>query len=123
MLRSLMGYWKPFKSRPLPSGRLSPGFALTMFLLLSALTGILMLNLPYPNSLYVFVTMLSSCIIEYFYQAKRKNQSFPIAQLVGRMDFTLFPIADYLCYGRPDFPLLLYLLFFYPWTLCTPCGQ
>ncbi|MDY9926516.1 prenyltransferase [Methanosarcina sp.] len=114
---SLTGYWRPFKSRPLPSGRLSPDFALAVFLLLSALTGILMLTLPYPNSLYVFFTMLSSCVIEYFYQVKRKNQSFPIAQLIGRMDFALFPVAGYLCYGRPDTSLFLYLLFFYPWTL------
>ena len=114
---SLTAYWRPFKSRPLPSGRLSPDFALALFLLLSALTGILMLTLPYPNSLYVFITMLASCVIEYFYQVKRKNQSFPIAQLVGRMDFTLFPVAGYLCYGLPDASLFLYLLFFYPWTL------
>ncbi len=114
---SLTSYWRPFKSRPLPSERISPDFALKVFLLLSALTGILMFTLPYPNSLYVFLTMLSSCILEYFYQVKRKNQSFPIAQLVGRVDFTLFPAAGYLCYGKPDIYLLLYLLFFYPWTL------
>ena len=97
---SLTTYWRPFKSRPLPSGRISPNFALTVFLLLSGLTGLLMLTLPYPNSFYVFITMLSSCIIEYFYQVKRKNQTFPVAQIVGRMDFTLFPIAGYLCYGQ-----------------------
>lgn len=114
---SLTGYWRPFKSRPLPSGRISPDFALAVFLLLSALTGALMLTLPYPNSLYVFLTMLSSCILEYFYQVKRKDQNFPIAQLAGRLDFTLFPAAGYLCYGQPDTPLFLYLLFFYPWTL------
>lgn len=114
---SLTAYWRPFKSRPLPSGRISPNFALAVFLLLSALAGMLMSTLPYPNSFYVFVTMLSSCVLEYFYQVKRKHQSFPIAQLAGRMDFTLFPIAGYLCYGRPDLSVLLYLLFFYPWTL------
>jgi len=76
-----------------------------------------MLSLPYPNFIYVFLTMLASCIIEYFYQVKRKNQTFPVAQVVGRMDFTLFPVAGYLCYGRPDNLILLYLLFFYPWTL------
>ena len=64
-----------------------------LFLLFSALTGLVMFTLPYPNSFYVFITMLSSCIIEYFYQVKRKNQNFPVAQLVGRMDFTLFPVA------------------------------
>lgn len=114
---TLSAYWRPFKSRPLPSGRISPNFALVIFLLLSGLTGLLILTLPYPNSFYVFIVMLSSCIIEYFYQVKRKNQTFPVAQLVGRMDFTLFPVAGYLCYGHPDNLILLYLLFFYPWTL------
>lgn len=114
---SLTAYWRPFKSRPLPSGRISPNFALIVFLLFSGLTGLLMFTLPYPNSFYVFIAMLSSCILEYFYQIKRKNQSFPIAQLAGRMDFTLYPVAGYLCYGQPDMLVLLYLLFFYPWTL------
>lgn len=114
---SLTAYWRPFKSRPLPSGRISLNSALIVFLLFSGLTGLLMFTLPYPNSFYVFITMLSSCILEYFYQIKRKNQNFPIAQLAGRMDFTLFPIAGYLCYGQPDMLVLLYLLFFYPWTL------
>lgn len=114
---SLTAYWRPFKSRPLPSGRISPNFALIVFLLFSGLTGLLMFTLPYPNSFYVFIAMLSSCILEYFYQIKRKNQNFPIAQLAGRMDFTLFPVAGYLCYGQPDMLVLLYLLFFYPWTL------
>lgn len=114
---SLTAYWRPFKSRPLPSGRISPNFALGTFLLFSGITGLLMLTLPYPNFFYVFFTMLSSCIIEYFYQIKRKNQTFPVAQLVGRMDFTLFPVAGYLCYGQPDLIVLHYIVFFYPWTL------
>ncbi len=114
---SLTSYWRPFKSRPLPSGRISPNFALTVFFLLSGLTGLVMFTLPSPNSFYVFGAMLSSCILEYFYQVKRKNQSFPVAQLAGRLDFTFFPVAGYLCYGRPDTSVLLYLLFFYPWTL------
>lgn len=114
---SLTAYWRPFKSRPLSSGKLSPNFALIIFLLFSALTGLVMFTLPYPNSFYVFITMLSSCVLEYFYQVKRKNQNFPVAQVVGRMDFTLFPVAGYFCHGKPDMCVLLYLLFFYPWTL------
>ncbi|MDD4497476.1 MAG: UbiA family prenyltransferase, partial [Methanosarcinaceae archaeon] len=34
-----------------------------------------------------------------------------------RTDFTLFPVAGYLCYGQPDMTALLYALFFYPWTM------
>lgn len=74
---ALSAYWRPFKSRPLLSGRISSNFALGIFLLLSGLTGLLMLTLPYPNFFYVFITMLSSCIIEYFYQVKRKKPDFP----------------------------------------------
>jgi 4-hydroxybenzoate polyprenyltransferase len=87
--------------------------------MLSGITGLLMLTLPYPNSFYVFITMLSSCVIEYFYQVKRKNQTYPVAQLVERMDFTFFPVAGYLCYGQPDNLIFLYILFFYPWTLVS----
>lgn len=73
---SLTAYWRPFKSRPLPSGRISPNFALVVFLLLSALTGLVMFTLPYPNSFYVFVTMLSSCVLEYFYRSKERTRVF-----------------------------------------------
>src|SRR5674476_1006792 len=34
---TLSAYWRPFKSRPLPSGRITPNFALVIFLLLSGL--------------------------------------------------------------------------------------
>ncbi|WP_269850099.1 UbiA family prenyltransferase [Methanosarcina horonobensis] len=89
---SLTGYWRPFKDRPLPSGRISPDFALAVFLLLSALTGIFMFTLPYPNSLYVFLTMLSSCILEYFYQVKRKK-----TQKASLFALFLFHVSLVLC--------------------------
>lgn len=99
---SLTGYWRPFKDRPLPSGRISPDFALAVFLLLSALTGIFMFTLPYPNSLYVFLTMLSSCILEYFYQVKRKN---PESEFVCTFPFSCFTCALFLLDYSRFFPL------------------
>ena len=61
--------------------------------------------------------MLYSYGIEAFYQVKKRDQKYPIAQLLGRTDFTLFPAAGYLCYGQPDMTMLLYIVFFYPWTM------
>jgi len=61
--------------------------------------------------------MLYSYGIEAFYQVKKRDQKYPIAQLLGRTDFTLFPAAGYLCYGQPDMTVLLYIAFFYPWTM------
>jgi|GEM_PF-3220467 len=56
-------------------------------------------------------------MVEYFYQTKKRDQKTPIAQLVGRTDFALFPVAGYLVHGSPDATALLFFLFFYPWTL------
>jgi 4-hydroxybenzoate polyprenyltransferase len=39
-----------------------------------------------------------------------------LAQLIGRTDFALFPVAGYLLNGHPDSVALLYLLFFYPFA-------
>jgi 4-hydroxybenzoate polyprenyltransferase len=36
---------------------------------------------------------------------------------VGRLDFTLFPVAGYLCLGRPDINALLLAQFFYPMAM------
>jgi 4-hydroxybenzoate polyprenyltransferase len=114
---TLTRYWRPFKERPIPSGKISSKNAFLLFILLVAVISALTLTLPYPNSLYVFVIMLYSYSIEAFYQVKKRNQSYPIAQLLGRTDFTLFPAAGYLCYGQPDMTILLYMVFFYPWTM------
>lgn len=110
-------YWRPFKERPIPSGMISSKNAFWLFILLVAVTSALIFTLPYPNSIYVFVIMLYSYGIEAFYQIKKRDQKYPIAQLLGRTDFTLFPAAGYLCYGQPDMTILLYMVFFYPWTM------
>lgn len=114
---TLTRYWRPFKERPIPSGKVSSKIAFSLFILLVAFVSALILTLPYPNSLYVFAIMIYSYGIEAFYQVKKRNQGYPIAQLLGRTDFTLFPVAGYLCYGQPDMTILLYMVFFYPWTM------
>ena len=114
---SLTRYWRPFHERPIVEGKIAPATALGIFFLLAAAAAVLILTLPYPNSLYVLVIMVYSYASEYFYQVKKRNQSIPIAQLVGRTDFALFPVAGYLAFGSPDVTALLYFLFFYPWTL------
>ena len=58
-----------------------------------------------------------SYTVEVFYQVKKRSQAFPVAQLVGRTDFALFPVAGYLAAGMPDTTALLYFLFFYPYAL------
>jgi 4-hydroxybenzoate polyprenyltransferase len=58
--------------------------------------------------------MMYSYCVEYFYQTKKRNQKLPIAQLLGRTDFSLFPVAGYLSNGNPDTIALVYFLFFYP---------
>ena len=68
-------------------------------------------------------------MVEYCYQTKKRHQTFPIAQVVGRTDLALFPVAGYLVRGSPDATALLCFLFFYPWALAhlaandTPTSQ
>jgi len=112
----LTRYWRPFGSRPIPSGKITRRQALALFLVLAAAASALIFTLPYPNSAYVFAIMVYSYALEYYYQVKKRNQSFPIAQLLGRTDFALFPVAGYLVNGRPDATALAYLLFFYPFA-------
>ena len=113
----LTRYWRPFGKRPIPSGQIAPLQALALVLILVALTTALIFTLPYPHSLYLFALMLISYALEIFYQLRKRDQHFPVSQLVGRLDFTLFPIAGYLCVGHPDRTALVYFIFFYPWVI------
>jgi 4-hydroxybenzoate polyprenyltransferase len=61
--------------------------------------------------------MIVCYCLECFYQVKKRNQNFPYAQLIGRIDFTLFPLAGYLCLGSPGINVLLFAFFFYPLAL------
>lgn len=112
----LTKYWRPFGSRPLVSGSISSLRALTIFCILVAAASMLIYTLPYPNSVYVFGIMVYSYLIEAFYQVRKRDQEIPLAQLLGRTDFSLFPVAGYLCNGQPDTNALLYFLFFYPFA-------
>jgi 4-hydroxybenzoate polyprenyltransferase len=113
----LTKYWRLFGRRPIPAGSVTPQAAFRLFALLLATTLFLIATLPYPNCLFVFVIMVFSYAAEAFYQVKKRNQSFPVAQLVGRIDFALFPVAGYLCAGYPDTAALAYFLFFYPFAM------
>lgn len=113
----LTKYWRIFGTRPIPSGLISPKSALLLFLLLAFSALILIATLPYPHSLYVALIMVYCYTVEAFYQVKKRHQSFPVAQLIGRTDFALFPVAGYLSAGFPDQTALLYFLFFYPFAI------
>jgi len=112
----LTKYWRLFKKRPIPAGLISSRSALALFLLLVASTSVLILTLPYPHSVYVLAIMVYCYCAEYFYQLKKRDQAFPVAQLLGRTDFSLFPVAGYLSNGSPDMTALLYFVFFYPFA-------
>ncbi|MGD6809138.1 MAG: UbiA family prenyltransferase [Candidatus Bathyarchaeia archaeon] len=113
----LTKYWRPFGNRPISQALISRKKAVLVFVVLVALTATVIVTLPYPHSLYVFVIMLSCYCLEAFYQLKKRHESFPIAQIIGRMDFALFLVAGYLVVGQPDLNALLLFLFFYPLAL------
>lgn len=113
---SLTRYWRPYGTRPIPLGSVSRRQASTLFLALVVAASALIFTLPFPNSVYVFTIMAYSYLMEVFYQVKKRDQAAPLAQLLGRTDFSLFPVAGYLCNGRPDAVALLYFLFFYPFA-------
>jgi 4-hydroxybenzoate polyprenyltransferase len=113
----LTKYWRVFGTRPIPAGLVSPKGAGVLFLVLAATAACLILTLPAPHSVYVFLLMLYCFAIEIFYQEEKREQKFPYAQLIGRTDFALFPVAGYLCLGIPDLNVLLYFAFFYPFAL------
>lgn len=113
----LTRYWRLFGTRPLAEGRIPANHALALFLLLALAALALTATLPYPHSLFVAAIMAYSYAVEVFYQVKKRDQSVPIAQVVGRTDFALFPVAGYLAAGMPDLTAFLYFLFFYPYAL------
>ena len=113
---SLTRYWRPFGTRPIPDGSVPRGGAAALFLGLVAAASALIFTMPYPNSTYVFAIMVYSYVVEVFYQLRKRSQGWPLAQLLGRTDFSLFPVAGYLCNGRPDAVALIYFLFFYPFA-------
>jgi 4-hydroxybenzoate polyprenyltransferase len=107
-------YWRVFGKRPISQGLIPLQNASFLFVLLVAVTTLLISTLQFPQSLYVFGIMVACYCLEVFYQVKKRNQNFPFAQLIGRIDFTLFPVAGYLCLGGPGIDVLLFAFFFYP---------
>lgn len=114
---TLTNYWRPFKERPIPSGKVSLKEAVAIFVILVSITVILIAFLPFPNLIYIYIIMVYAYSMEIFYQIVKRRQRFPIAQFLGRTDLLLFPIAGYLCFGQFDFTVILYLIFLYPWAL------
>jgi 4-hydroxybenzoate polyprenyltransferase len=110
----LTKYWRVFGKRPISQGLISQRRALLLFALFVGVATTLILTLPFPQSMYLFGIMVVCYCLEVFYQIKKRNENFPIAQLAGRIDFTLFPVAGYLCLASPDFKALLFAFFFYP---------
>jgi 4-hydroxybenzoate polyprenyltransferase len=113
----LTTYWRVFGKRPISQGLITRQKAVFLFALLVTITTILIFTLPFPQALYVFGIMIVCYCLEVFYQVKKRKQNFPFAQLIGRIDFTLFPLAGYLCLGSPGINVLLFAFFFYPLAL------
>ena len=113
----LTKYWRVFGKRPLSQGLITRQKAILLFGVLVAVTTILIFTLPFPQLLYVFGIMIVCYCLEVFYQFKKRRQNFPFAQLIGRIDFTLFPLAGYLCLGSPGINVVLFAFFFYPLAL------
>jgi 4-hydroxybenzoate polyprenyltransferase len=114
---NLTKYWRPFNERPIPSGRVSVKEAYIIFGLFVAISAIFIATLPFPHNVYVYILMIYGYSMEIFYQIKKRDQRFPIAQLIGRTDLTFFPVAGYLCYGNLDLTVLFFVLFLYPWAI------
>ena len=113
----LTKYWRPFGNRPVSQAMISRNQAIAVFVVLVAITIAVLSTLPYPHSLYVFVIMTTCYCLEAFYQLKKRSETFPVAQLIGRIDFALFLVAGYLVVGQLDLNALLLFLFFYPLAL------
>jgi len=112
----LTRYWRPFGTRPIPSGSIPENAVLVVFILLAGAAIALALTLPFPHSIFVVAIAVYSYSVEAFYQRAKRSQSFPLAQLVGRTDLALFPAAGYLVAGFPDWTALLLVIFLYPFA-------
>lgn len=110
-------YWRPFNQRPIPSGKVTVKEAYAIFGIFVAISALFIATLPFPHNLYVYLIMIYGYSMEIFYQLKKRDQRFPIAQLLGRTDLTFFPVAGYLCYANLDFTVLFLVLFLYPWAI------
>jgi 4-hydroxybenzoate polyprenyltransferase len=113
----LTRYWRLYGSRPIPEGLITPRIAVGLVIALVTLTAGLILTLPAPHSIWVLLLMFYCYAIEIFYQEEKREQKHPFAQIIGRTDFALFPVAGYLCAGIPDKTALLFFIFFYPFAL------
>ena len=113
----MTGYWRLFGTRPVAEGLIPARHALALFAVLALLALGLAITLPYPHSIFVALIMGYCYCAEVFYQVKKRSQTLPVAQLVGRTDLAFFPVAGYLAVGMPDVTALLYFLFFYPFAL------
>ncbi|MFO7797094.1 MAG: UbiA family prenyltransferase [Promethearchaeati archaeon] len=114
--KNLTNYWRPFKQRPIPAGKVSYREAIALFSIFVIISIILIAILPFPNSLFIYGFMVYGYGMEIFYQIKKRDQKYPIAQLLGRTDLTFFLVAGYLCYGNLDPTILFLVLFLYPWA-------
>ncbi|TFF97366.1 MAG: prenyltransferase [Promethearchaeota archaeon] len=115
--KNLNKYWRPFNQRPIPSGKVSIKEAYVIFGLFVAISALFIATLSFPHNIYVYIIMVYGYAMEIFYQIKKRDQRYPIAQLLGRTDLTLFPVAGYLCLGNPDLTVLFLILFMYPWAI------
>ncbi|RZN46228.1 prenyltransferase [archaeon] len=113
---SLTRYWRPFKERPLVTGSISVPAATAFFVCLVVATTCLVVLLPFPHNVYILAIMGYAYAAEFFYQTKKRDQSLPLAQLVGRTDLALFPVAGYLSIGGPDFTAAFLFGFMYTWA-------
>jgi len=110
-------YWRPFKKRPIPEGLISINEAIILFSVFIGITITLIAFLPFPNLLYVYGIMIYAYLVESFYNIKKRNQKFPFAQILGRTDLAIFPVAGFLCFGELNLAIVGFIAFLYPWAL------
>jgi 4-hydroxybenzoate polyprenyltransferase len=114
---TMTNYWRPFKKRPIPSGIISINEAIIVFCVFLGITITLIAFLPFPNLLYVYGIMLYAYLVESFYNIKKRNQKFLFAQLLGRTDLAIFPVAGFLCFGGLNLTIIGIIAFMYPWAI------